>query len=129
MDKRLKTVRKILNKQFPGIRNRRFRREVINEIVRIFQTVESLIKIQMRSGNERKHFTSHCKIKIMIVRPNNKFFKVIFKHSSKHQFVMLHCCICLSVLGLYTTSLFLWLYLQRKVKLSVIQFTYCVFAI
>ena len=40
MDKSLKTVRKILNKQFPGIRGRKHRREVINELFRIFQNVE-----------------------------------------------------------------------------------------
>ena len=46
---KIKNSKKSLNKQFPGVRDRRCRREVINEIVRIFQSVESFIKIQIRS--------------------------------------------------------------------------------
>ena len=60
MDKRLKTVKKNINKQFLDFRNRRYRREVINEIVKIFQNVESFIKIQMRSRNGRRHYTCLC---------------------------------------------------------------------
>ena len=63
-------IQKKINKQFPGLKNnRRCRRELINEIVRIFQAVESFIKIRMRSGNEKRYYTSLYKVKIMIVRP------------------------------------------------------------
>ena len=44
------------------------RRKVINESLRIFQDVESLRKIQMRSGNGNRHYISLCKVKILIVR-------------------------------------------------------------
>ena len=49
---------KMLNKQFPGVRDGMNGREVINDIVRIFQDVEKCLKTQMRSGNGRKHYTS-----------------------------------------------------------------------
>ena len=58
MNKRFKTVRKNLNKQFSGVRDRRCTREVINEIVAIFQNVEGFIKVQIRNGNWRRHYTS-----------------------------------------------------------------------
>ena len=43
-------------------------REVINEMIRIFQDVERFMKIQFRSENTRMHYMNLCKIKIMIVR-------------------------------------------------------------
>ena len=68
----LKICKKMLKKQYAGIRDRRQRGGFINETVRIFQVVESFMKIQIRSGNGRRHYTSLCKIKIMIVRPTMK---------------------------------------------------------
>ena len=49
-----------------------YRREVINEIVRIFQDAESFMKIQMRSGSGRKHYANLCKAKIMVIRQIEK---------------------------------------------------------
>ena len=64
----MKHTRKNLNKQIPGVRDWKHGRAVIDEDVRIFQNIESFIKIQMRSGNGRL-YTSLWKIKIIIVRP------------------------------------------------------------
>ena len=58
-----KNSKKNLNKQFPVIRDGRYRKEAINEIVRIFQNVESFIKIQMRSGIGRRHSQTFVKSK------------------------------------------------------------------
>ena len=38
----------------------------LTRLLEFFKTVESFIKIQMRSGNGRRHYTSLWKIKIMI---------------------------------------------------------------
>ena len=65
----LKFVRKRLNEQFPVVRDRRYRREVIDEIVRIFQDAESVMKIQVRRESGRRHFSSFCEIKIMTISP------------------------------------------------------------
>ena len=61
--------KKKLNKQFPGVRDGRHRWDVINEIVRIFQGVENFMEIQVWRGNGKTHYTSFCKIRIMIIRP------------------------------------------------------------
>ena len=66
MDKRLKNSKKNLNKQFLGIRDRRYRRKVINKIFRISRDVESFIKILARRGNEKRHYCSFFKLKIKI---------------------------------------------------------------
>ena len=46
MHKNVKIYKKRLKKQFSSVRSRRHRREVVNEIVRIFQVVESFMEIQ-----------------------------------------------------------------------------------
>ena len=47
MLKKLKTEGKKINKQFPVVIHTMYRREDVNEIVRIFQDVKSFMKIQM----------------------------------------------------------------------------------
>ena len=68
-NRKIKISKKKLKKLFPVVRERR---EVINNIARIFQCAENFMKIQMRGGNGRKHYTSLCKVKIMIVRPTKR---------------------------------------------------------
>ena len=65
MCKNVKNCKKRLNKQFPDVRDRRYGRDVINGIVKNFQDIESFTAIHMKSENERRHYTSFLKIKIM----------------------------------------------------------------
>ena len=51
-----------------GTWDRSYRREITNDIVKIFQDVESFMGIQMRRENERRHYTNFYKVKIMIIR-------------------------------------------------------------
>ena len=48
--------------------DRKHSREVINEIIRIFQVVENFMENQVRKENRRTHYTSSCKDKIMTIR-------------------------------------------------------------
>ena len=61
-----------MNKQFLGVRDRRHRIEVNNEIARIFQDVESFIEIQVRRGNGRRHYISFYKGNILFIKPAMK---------------------------------------------------------
>ena len=49
------------------MRNGRLRRDVIDETARIFQSVESIIEIQGRRANGRRHSISFHEVKIMII--------------------------------------------------------------
>ena len=40
----------------------------INEIVGIFQDIETFMEIQVKRGHARRYYTSFCKVKIMIIR-------------------------------------------------------------
>ena len=74
MDKILKNSKENLNKRFPDVvRFRRRRKEIIDEIVRIFQNVESFIKIQIIIENGRWHYTRIFKINMIIVRPTMRY--------------------------------------------------------
>ena len=64
----------MLNEQLLAVRDRKHRREVLNEFVRIFQGVECLIEIKVRIGNERRYYTSFGNVKIMIIRPEINYF-------------------------------------------------------
>ena len=65
-------LKKGLNEQFSGIRSMRYRKEIINEIVRIFEDTKSFIELEMSSENERRHYNSFCKLKIFIHKTNNE---------------------------------------------------------
>ena len=53
----------MLNQLFSAFRDRKHRRETINEIVGIFQNVESFMEIFERRGH--RHYTRFCKVKII----------------------------------------------------------------
>ena len=53
-----------LNLEIEGIEEKSLKR-----LLEYLKNVESFIKVQMRSGNERRRYSSFCKIKIMIARP------------------------------------------------------------
>ena len=73
---------------FPGVR--RHRREVINKIVKIVQGVENFMEIQVSKGNERRHYTSFCKFKIMIIRPKNESISIIWSLTLRGQKILCH---------------------------------------
>ena len=66
----------MLNEQFSGIKDRKYQREIINEIVRLFQDIESFMKIQTRRTVGRRHHIKaivvSSKIEIMIVTSSGK---------------------------------------------------------
>ena len=68
--------RKNLNKQLLGVRNRRYGRQIINEIIRIFQNEKKFIKIQKRIENGRRNNIRKKETKRMqLVRRNFTTFK------------------------------------------------------
>ena len=55
-------IKKMYYKQFPGVGDRRQKREDIYEIVKFFyQDLENFIEIQVSKGNRRRHYTRFCR--------------------------------------------------------------------